>query len=87
MWNKYCKRHIPTSVQWKGGSQLGKKMLEVRDEIEKDIWWKCQTWFANIQFENWTGLGPLYQVLPSEFNHDMRFTDLNYFMKDGIRPC
>ncbi|XP_059315840.1 uncharacterized protein LOC132066562 [Lycium ferocissimum] len=38
MWNKHCKKHIPTRVQWKGGSQLWKKMLEARDAIEKEIW-------------------------------------------------
>lgn len=34
IWNKYCKKHIPTVVQCTGGSQLWKKMLEARYEIE-----------------------------------------------------
>ncbi|XP_060211780.1 uncharacterized protein LOC132639344 [Lycium barbarum] len=42
MWNKHCKKHIPTRVQWKGGSQLWKKMLEARDAIEKEIWWDLE---------------------------------------------
>ncbi|XP_059289891.1 uncharacterized protein LOC132043417 [Lycium ferocissimum] len=37
MWNKYCKKHITTSVQWKEGSQLWKKMLESRDAIKGEI--------------------------------------------------
>ncbi|WMV30576.1 hypothetical protein MTR67_023961 [Solanum verrucosum] len=40
MWNKYCKKHIPTLVQWKDGSQLWKNMLQNRDDIEKFIWWE-----------------------------------------------
>ncbi|XP_060182050.1 uncharacterized protein LOC132611675 [Lycium barbarum] len=36
-WNKYCKKHIPTLVQWKGGTQVWKKMLEMRDAIEHEI--------------------------------------------------
>ncbi|XP_060170729.1 uncharacterized protein LOC132601672 [Lycium barbarum] len=36
MWNKYCKRKIPTLVQWNGGSQLWKNMLEARDAIEHE---------------------------------------------------
>ncbi|XP_059288608.1 uncharacterized protein LOC132041955 [Lycium ferocissimum] len=40
MWNKYCKRLRPTEVQWKGGSQVWKKMLEARDQTEQHIWWE-----------------------------------------------
>jgi len=31
LWNKYCKKQIPTLVQWKGGSQVWKHMLQNRD--------------------------------------------------------
>lgn len=30
MWNKYCKKQIPTLEQWKGGSKVWKHMLENR---------------------------------------------------------
>ncbi|MCD7451187.1 hypothetical protein HAX54_009915 [Datura stramonium] len=43
MWNKYCKKEIPALVKWKGGSQLWKKMLEVRDEVDRKIWWEPNT--------------------------------------------
>ncbi|XP_059310014.1 uncharacterized protein LOC132061173 [Lycium ferocissimum] len=48
MWNKYCEKHIPTRVQWKGGSQLWKKMLESRDAIEGEIWWEPRNGSANF---------------------------------------
>lgn len=35
MRNKYCKKPIPTEVQWNNGFQVWKKMLEARDDIEK----------------------------------------------------
>jgi len=37
MWNKYCKKQIPTLVQWKGGSQVWKHMLENREIIEQKL--------------------------------------------------
>ncbi|XP_060210542.1 uncharacterized protein LOC132637478 [Lycium barbarum] len=67
MWNKYCKRKIPTLVQWKGGSQLWKNMLEARDAIEQDIWWKPRDGSANFWYNNWTKLGPLADLMPSNF--------------------
>ncbi|CAN4101057.1 unnamed protein product [Withania somnifera] len=35
-------------------------MLEIRDEIEKDISWEKNTGSSNMWFDNWTGMGPLY---------------------------
>lgn len=35
MWTKYCKKQIPALVQWKGGSQIWKHMLENRELLEK----------------------------------------------------
>ncbi|XP_060216712.1 uncharacterized protein LOC132644152 [Lycium barbarum] len=48
MWNKYCKRKIPMLVQWKGGSQLWKNMLEATDAIEQDIKWEPRDGSANF---------------------------------------
>ncbi|XP_059288169.1 uncharacterized protein LOC132041474 [Lycium ferocissimum] len=70
MWNKYCKRKIPTLVQWKGGSQLWKNMLEVRDAIEQDIWWEPRDGSGNFWYDNWTKLGLLADLMPSNFPID-----------------
>ncbi|XP_059301858.1 uncharacterized protein LOC132053773 [Lycium ferocissimum] len=67
MWNKYCKKEIPTLVQWKGGTQVWKKMLQVRDAIEHEIWWEVKGGTSNVWFENWTKLGALNYVVPTGY--------------------
>ncbi|XP_060195246.1 uncharacterized protein LOC132624493 [Lycium barbarum] len=60
MWNKYCKKHIPSLVQGKGGSQLWKMMLENREVIEKQMWWEPRNGAASLWYDNWSRLGPLH---------------------------
>ncbi|XP_060210738.1 uncharacterized protein LOC132637701 [Lycium barbarum] len=83
MWNKYCKRQIPTLVQWKGGSQRWKKMLEARNNMEKHIWWEPRNGSANFWYDNWTKLGPLVDVMPSNFPMDESIQDVDEIMMDG----
>lgn len=59
MWNKYCKKALPTLVQWKGRCQVWKMMLDNRDILEKNMWWEPRGGTTNIWYENWTKLGPL----------------------------
>ncbi|XP_060200458.1 uncharacterized protein LOC132628710 [Lycium barbarum] len=66
LWNKYCKRQYPQYVQWKGGTQVWKIMLEARDSIEQEIWWETKSGTANVWFYNWTRLGALYYTLPDQ---------------------
>ncbi|KAG5630104.1 hypothetical protein H5410_001821 [Solanum commersonii] len=40
MWNKYCRKHIPILVQWKGASQVWNLMLENREVQDQNIWWE-----------------------------------------------
>ena len=40
MWNEYHKKQIPTLVQWRGGTQAWKNMLENRDCIEQYLRWE-----------------------------------------------
>ncbi|XP_019237890.1 PREDICTED: uncharacterized protein LOC109218028 [Nicotiana attenuata] len=35
MWNKYCKKEIPTVVQFRRGSNVWRKMLNAREEVEQ----------------------------------------------------
>ncbi|XP_060202715.1 uncharacterized protein LOC132631129 [Lycium barbarum] len=83
MWNKYCKKHFPARVEWKGGSQLWKKMLESRDAIEGEIWWEPRNGSANIWFENWTKLGPLSQLMPANFPMDDIIQEVVDVMENG----
>ncbi|KAG5585342.1 hypothetical protein H5410_045776 [Solanum commersonii] len=41
-WNKYCTRQGPQTVEWKGGSQVWKLMLQARDYIYQEIWWEAR---------------------------------------------
>ncbi|XP_059292439.1 uncharacterized protein LOC132045882 [Lycium ferocissimum] len=66
LWNKYCKKQYPQYVQWKGGTQVWKMMLEARDSIEQEIWWETKSGTANVWFDNWTRLGALYYTLPDQ---------------------
>ncbi|XP_060185616.1 uncharacterized protein LOC132615077 [Lycium barbarum] len=67
MWNKYCKKQMPILVQWKGGSQVWKKMLEAREAIEHEIWWEIKGGTINVWYKNWTKLGALHHVVPTDF--------------------
>ncbi|XP_060210732.1 uncharacterized protein LOC132637695 [Lycium barbarum] len=76
IWIKYCKRHSLQNVQWKGGSQVGKVILEARDNIEHEIWWEPKSGTANVWFGNWTKLGALYHNAPDEFVIDEGVQDV-----------
>nr|XP_016450038.1 PREDICTED: uncharacterized protein LOC107774897 [Nicotiana tabacum] len=74
MWNKYCKKEIPTTVQFRQGSHVWRKMLEAREEVEHEILWEMNRGSTNIWHENWTGLGALYHIVPNDYtiNEDMQ---------------
>lgn len=82
MWIKYCKKLIPTIVQWRSGSQVGKKMLEARDAIEQEIWWEPTVRSSNIWFDNWTRLGVLYYVVDPAFPINEKFGDIDSLMTE-----
>ncbi|XP_009624555.1 uncharacterized protein [Nicotiana tomentosiformis] len=67
MWNKYCKKELPIVVQFRQGSHVWKKMLEVREEVEHDILWEMNRGFTDVWHDNWTSLGTLYHVVPQYF--------------------
>lgn len=58
-------------------------MLEVRDEIESNIWWEPRNGNANFWFDNWTRLDPLIHLMPSN-QRDLRFEEVNHFMKEVL---
>ncbi|XP_070008384.1 uncharacterized protein [Nicotiana sylvestris] len=74
MWNKYCKKEIPTVVQFRRGSNVWRKMMNDREEVEHEILWELKSGTTNIWHENWIGLGALYHVLPQDFpiNEDLQ---------------
>ncbi|KAH0691451.1 hypothetical protein KY289_018809 [Solanum tuberosum] len=79
LWNKYCKKQIPTLVEWKGGSQIWKHMLENREIIEQHLWWEPKGGNSTIWYDNWSTLGPLHLLpLESQTCHPMR--DIEEFL-------
>ncbi|XP_070032520.1 uncharacterized protein [Nicotiana tomentosiformis] len=68
MWNKYCKKEIPTVVQFRNGSHVWRKMLEAGEEVGHGNLWEINRGSTNAWHENWTGVGDLYHVLPQDFH-------------------
>nr|XP_016471225.1 PREDICTED: uncharacterized protein LOC107793393 [Nicotiana tabacum] len=67
-WNKYCKKKIPTLVQFKDGSHVWRKILKSREEVEHEVLWQMNRGSTNVWHENWTGIGAIYHVVPPDFN-------------------
>ncbi|XP_060194894.1 uncharacterized protein LOC132624080 [Lycium barbarum] len=96
MWNKYCKKQIPQVVQWKGGSQVWKMMLEARDDIEQEICYVVpQSWQINEQAEDVSELmtdgrwniSKLMQLFPEDIvQHIIQEIDIKYASNEWDRP-
>ncbi|XP_060177891.1 uncharacterized protein LOC132607832 [Lycium barbarum] len=79
MWNKYCKKKKPIEVQWKGGSQVWKRMIEARDQVDQQIWWEPRNGECDVWEDNWTKLGSLKQVIPPDFQIDTSIEEVSHF--------
>ncbi|XP_018625202.2 uncharacterized protein [Nicotiana tomentosiformis] len=77
-WNKYCKKEIPTVVQFRQGSHIWRQMLNVRQDMDHEIWWEMKCGTTNIWHENWTGLGALYHVVPPNFHSNEDLQEVAY---------
>lgn len=83
LWNKYCKKQIPTLVQWRGGSQQWKGILIQREKVEQNLWWEPKGGTSTIWYDNWTNLGPLFKN-PSEVVSCHPLRDIsNFLTEDG----
>uniref|UniRef100_A0A1U7V1B1 Uncharacterized protein LOC104212570 n=1 Tax=Nicotiana sylvestris TaxID=4096 RepID=A0A1U7V1B1_NICSY len=81
---KYCKKLNPVIVPWKRGSNVWRKMLECRDLIEHQIYWKPRMGSAQFWFDNWTELGALYFEVPAEFGIDEDIHNVNDLVENGM---
>ncbi|WMV32542.1 hypothetical protein MTR67_025927 [Solanum verrucosum] len=68
MWIKYCKRHRPQTIEWRGGSQVWKNMILARNFFDQEIWWEPKKGDVSVWFDNWTQLGDLHYHM--NLNHD-----------------
>ncbi|XP_075080304.1 uncharacterized protein LOC142165824 [Nicotiana tabacum] len=80
---KYCKKMNSVIVPWKRGSHIWRKMLECRDLIEHQIFWQTKRGSSLFWFENWTGLGALYFLVPQDFGIDETVHNVHDVTLDG----
>ncbi|XP_075099715.1 uncharacterized protein LOC142176349 [Nicotiana tabacum] len=80
---KYCKKLNSVIVLWKRGSHIWRKMLECRDMIEHQILWQTKMGSSLFWYENWTGLGALYFLVPQEFGIDENVHNVHDVTLDG----
>nr|XP_009782874.1 PREDICTED: uncharacterized protein LOC104231558 [Nicotiana sylvestris] len=80
---KYCKKLNSVIVPWKRGSHIWRKMLECRDLIEHQIFWQTKRGSSLFWFENWTGLGALYFLVPQDFGIDETIHNVHDVTLDG----
>ncbi|XP_019263600.1 PREDICTED: uncharacterized protein LOC109241326 [Nicotiana attenuata] len=71
MSQKSCKKLNAVVVPWRRNrSHVWRKMLECRDLIEHQITWQPNLGSSLFWYDNWTGLGALYFLVPPEFGID-----------------
>ncbi|XP_019253806.1 PREDICTED: uncharacterized protein LOC109232489 [Nicotiana attenuata] len=80
---KYCKKMNSVIVPWRKGSHIWRKMLECRDLIEYQIIWQPKMGSSLFWFDNWTGLGALYFLVPQEFGIDEYVHNVYDVIEDG----
>lgn len=69
-------------MPWREGSHVWGRMLECRDIIEHQIGWHPKMGSSRFWYENWTGLGALYFLIPQDFVVDESVNNV-YDMVDG----
>lgn len=56
------RKHYPVLAKGWGISQVWRKMTEVREEVEQEIWWQLKGGTSSFWFDNWTKQGALYYI-------------------------
>nr|XP_009777052.1 PREDICTED: uncharacterized protein LOC104226713 [Nicotiana sylvestris] len=84
MSQKYCKKLNAVVVPWRNGSHVWRKMLECRDIIEHHITWHPKMGSSLFWFDNWTGLGALYFLVPLDFGIDENIHNVYDMVEEGV---
>lgn len=63
MLKKYCKKNHPVISHARYGSIVWKKMVEVREWVEHQIWRQIRSGNSSFWYDNWTTLGALYFII------------------------
>nr|XP_016435260.1 PREDICTED: uncharacterized protein LOC107761549 [Nicotiana tabacum] len=83
MCQKYCKKLNAIIVPWRKESHTWRKMLECRDVIEHQITWQLKMGSSLFWFDNWTGLGALYFLVPPNFFIDETIHNVYEVLEEG----
>lgn len=86
LWNKYCKKIHPIIVSNSETSQTWRKMIQVREEVKHDIWWKIKASNCNFCFDNWTEIGTLYYIENKPVMDEDVKVRISSLMVCGIQP-
>ncbi|WMV44063.1 hypothetical protein MTR67_037448 [Solanum verrucosum] len=62
MWNKYCKKDHPVVAKGSGASHVWKMLIQIREEVEHEIWWKIRAGKCSFWYDNRTQQGALYFI-------------------------
>ncbi|XP_060200400.1 uncharacterized protein LOC132628653 [Lycium barbarum] len=81
MGNKYCKKLHPVIAQAKGASNVWKKLVAVRNDLEHHIWCQLKGGTSSFWFDNWTKQGALYFVDNALAIHEE--IEVKEFISDG----
>nr|XP_027086510.1 uncharacterized protein LOC113708247 [Coffea arabica] len=75
---KYCRQSHPCMVAaGQGSSYMWRRLLQIREVAEQNLWWEMRSGQCNFWFDNWMGSGPLCQRLQSVSDHLVRDFVLN----------
>ncbi|XP_019223710.1 PREDICTED: uncharacterized protein LOC109205453 [Nicotiana attenuata] len=83
MRTKYCMKINEVIVPWRRGSHMWRKMLQMRDEVEHQIWWQLKSGNSWFLFDNWTGLGRLYHASGPDHWCDEPYKFVGEVMENG----
>lgn len=58
-------------------------MLEARDCVDQQIWWKSNCGHSSVWFDNWTQLGALYYYFPISHSNNFDFEEVKQLIIQG----
>lgn len=50
-------------------------MVEIREEVDSDIWWQVRRGSMSFWFDNWTKLGALYFIVEQGKEEEIKVID------------
>ncbi|XP_060210613.1 uncharacterized protein LOC132637558 [Lycium barbarum] len=65
----------------RGGSHTWKKMVNIRDAVEPQIFWYLRNGTSSFWYENWTRLGALYYIIPDAAREEK--IEVRQFVQNG----